>query len=146
MKSQTNSERVPNLARQYLTRHHQKLKDWVGSCGDLANAIATEERDHIVYVAGQIQWKYHMVMMRDGLIHDAWCRGDAVAPREWLIEMFGANAVITFTLDGDDIYTGKCRDFPNELADSRYADNSKERHFIFEENEQICSENPSNST
>lgn len=101
---------MDNLAIQYLQSHSQTVDDWEGFCGELANAIMRDE-DHSLWVEGDIPWKYHMVCLRDGLVHDAWCEGDALSPREWLIKMFGLDAEVDVALDGETIFVGSCRDF-----------------------------------
>lgn len=103
----------PNLATAYLQNHCETIDDWEGICGELASAIATKESDAIVYVEGDIGWRYHMVMMRDGVVHDAWCEA-ALPLRDWMIEMFGEQAWIELTINGDDVFAGHVRDFELE--------------------------------
>lgn len=99
-----------NLATQYLRDHNETLADYNGVCGEIANAIMRNE-DHALWVEGDIPWKYHMVALVDGLVHDAWCEGDALSPRDWLIKMFGPNSNVVVALDGDDFFFGPCHDF-----------------------------------
>lgn len=100
-----------NLATEYLKQQKETVHDWDGFCGELANEISDKDTDHIIYVEGDIGWKYHMVLFRDGLIHDAWCPGDARPLREWLAEMFGEHAWVELALDGVDFFAGHVRDF-----------------------------------
>lgn len=99
-----------NLATQHLKTHNETLADYDGFCGELANAIIRDE-DHTLWVEGDIPWKYHMVCLRDGLVHDGWCEGDALPPREWLVKMFGPDAYVVVALDGDDFFWGRAEYF-----------------------------------
>jgi hypothetical protein len=99
-----------NLATEYLAAKQETVADWDGVCGELANAIFSDG-DHIIYVEGDIRWTYHMALFRDGLVHDAWCEGDALPLREWLLKMFGGDAEVEVSLDGADIYSGHVRGF-----------------------------------
>lgn len=99
-----------NLAAAYLRRHNETVEDWDGICGELADVISNPS-DHIIYVEGDMGWKYHMAMVRKGLVHDAWCEGDALSLRQWLEEMFGINAWVVVAYDGEDIFAGLVRNF-----------------------------------
>lgn len=99
-----------NLASQYLETHGQTIEDWDGVCGELANEIS-QDGDDILYVEGEIPWRYHMVLLRDGLVHDAWCEGDALPITEWLVTMFGSTSEVEVSLNGDTIFNGQCMDF-----------------------------------
>lgn len=107
-----------NLATEYLRATNQTIDDYDGLCGELVNDLQKTGNgdDHIIYVEGDIGWRYHMALLRDGLVHDAWCDAGALPPREWLIEMFGERAWIEFTLDGEDLFEGNCRDFQLQEA------------------------------
>lgn len=104
-----------NLATEYLKTHGETVDDWDGVCGELANAIC-EDGDHTLWVEGDIGWKFHMVLLRGGLVHDAWCEGDALPPREWLLKMFGEKAWVELSLDGDVVFEGHCREFERLAA------------------------------
>src|SRR2546421_8588730 len=106
---------MENLAAKYLREHNETTDDYDGVCGELANAIC-EDGDHTLWVEGDIGWKFHMVLLRDGLVHDAWCEGDALPPREWLIRMFGAEAVVEVSLNGDTIYEEMAHYFSDDLT------------------------------
>ncbi len=93
-----------NLASRYLQDHGQSLEEWDGICGELANVVIGPN-DHILHVEPACLWKYHMVPLIDGLVHDAWCDGPAIPIKEWLIRLCGHDYV-TVALDGVDIYTG----------------------------------------
>lgn len=100
-----------NLATAYLQSVGETVDDWDGVCGELASTIATKDGDSIVYIEGDIGWKYHMVMMREGVVHDAWCEAGALPLRNYLIEMFGELAWVEVTINGDDVFAGNVRDF-----------------------------------
>lgn len=113
-----------NLASQYLKDHNETIADYETICGELADAIASDG-DDILYVephgdfplipltliGGNEIWKYHMVLLRDGLVHDAWCEGAALPPCEWLIKMFGAATDVEVSLNGETVFTGPCDEF-----------------------------------
>lgn len=106
---------MTNLAAEYLRANNETLTDYYGFCGELANAIM-RHGDRCLYVEGDIPWRYHMVCLRDGLVHDAWCEGDALSPRDWLIKMFGPRAYVVVSLDGEDVFFGLCKDFRTDFA------------------------------
>jgi hypothetical protein len=83
---------VANLAKVYLEEHGETIDDWDGFCGDLADKVAAPFPDAaMIWVDGEIGhgWRFHMAPEIDGLIHDAWCPGDALPIEEWLATMFG---------------------------------------------------------
>ena len=113
---------LQNITKQYLLERGEVINDdkWRGWCGQLADAVAasTPEAVSIIYVDGRGVWdsdwcwSYHMVPMKDTLIHDAWCPKDEPLPlREWLLEMFGPDVEVTVTIDADDVFTGLTQDF-----------------------------------
>jgi len=77
-----------NRAHQYLLVHGETVADWEGNCGALADLIAGPNGEMIWVEGPAIKWRYHMVPFIDGLIHDAWCDGDALPIGEWLARMF----------------------------------------------------------
>lgn len=93
-----------NRATEYLNRHGQSLEDWEGFCGELADAVIGPN-DHILYVEPACHWKWHMVPLINGLVHDAWRDGPATTIKEWLIGLCGRD-VVTLAIDGKDIYSG----------------------------------------
>jgi hypothetical protein len=101
--------RVANLAAKYLRKHGETVEDWDGVCGELADAIIGPD-DDIIYVEGEIGWRFHMVPLVGGLIHDAWCEGDALPLRDWLAKMFGASWV-EVSQNGDAFYEGLANEF-----------------------------------
>lgn len=103
-----------NLATQYLKSVGETVNDWDGICGELARTIATKKNDSLIYVEGDTGWSYHMAMMRNGKVHDAWCDAGALPLHDWLVEMFGRHAWIDLTIDGDDVWSGHVRDFTLE--------------------------------
>lgn len=104
--------RVANLAAKYLHEHGETVADWDGVCGELADAIIGPD-DDIIYVEGEIGWRYHMVPLIGGLIHDAWCDGDALPLAGWLAKMFG-DSWVTVAQNGDDFYEGPASEFKDE--------------------------------
>jgi hypothetical protein len=99
-----------NLALQYLRRNGQTVADWSGACGELADKIGTDGDIIHVELPEEFNWRYHMVPLIDGLIHDAWCPGDALPLKEWLAKMWG-DAWVTVSKNGDDIYDGPADEF-----------------------------------
>lgn len=104
-----------NLAKEYLRAWNETVDDYEGICGELAGAVqkTADGRGHLLFVEGDIPWRYHMAWLDDnGLVHDAWCERDEPLPvREWLIEMFGERTWVEVSLNSDTIFDGKCEDF-----------------------------------
>jgi len=100
-----------NLAAKYLLDRRETVADWDGVCGELANAVM-RPGDDMLYVEGDIPWRFHMAPIIAGLVHDAWCPGDALPPREWLAKMFGA-AWVEVSMNGDTFYSGPADALPN---------------------------------
>lgn len=99
-----------NRAKEFLRQRGETVADWDGICGELANAVMTE-KDNVLWVEGDIQWRFHMVPLIDGLVHDAWCeREEALPVSEWLRVMFAA-AEIELSLNGEVIYLGPADEF-----------------------------------
>lgn len=108
---------VPNAAAAHLFATGQALEDYEGLCGNLADEII-EPDDLMLYVEGDIPWSFHMVVLRDGLVHDAWCDSpDALPVREWLVMMFGTTAWVTVAVNGDDVFEGPCSEWLNEYIE-----------------------------
>lgn len=106
---------MTNLALEYLAHHGETLEDYDGVCGELAGAMM-QPGDRLLYVEGDIGWRYHMALLRDGLVHDGWCEAGALTLRKWLVKMFGQHAYVEVSIDGGDpIYAGACRRFPLEV-------------------------------
>jgi hypothetical protein len=102
-----------NRATEYLKRHGETVADWEGNCGSLADKIQ-EHGDDMIWVEGAgIQWRYHMVVLSGGLIHDAWCDGDALPLPEWLAKMFGEEWVEVSKNGNDAFYEGPANKFTN---------------------------------
>lgn len=104
----------PNLARAYLEKAGETIEDWDGICGELADKVMGAG-DDVLYVEGEIGWRYHMVPLIDGFVHDAWCPGDAIPPKAWLAKMFGDSSV-EVSLNGDTVYTGLVSNFTDKLV------------------------------
>src|SRR5215831_16352938 len=102
---------TPNLAARYLRTHHETVADWEGCCGELANQLLGPD-DHMLYVeCDTAPWRYHMAMLRDGLVHDAWCKGPALTIHAWLVKMFGGEAEVDLAIDGETVFVGAARDY-----------------------------------
>lgn len=102
-----------NKAHEYLQAHGETVDDWDGACGELGDKILSPG-DAVIYVEGPgCPWRYHMVPLIEGLIHDAWCPGDALPLHEWAYKMFCGE--ITIALNGDDIWTGDADEVPHDL-------------------------------
>jgi hypothetical protein len=103
-----------NHARQYLVDNNETLDDYEGCCGELANRVGGTD-DPVLYVEGDAVfaagWDYHMVPLCEGLVHDAWCEGNALPPRAWLLKMFGAELLVEVSLNGETIFDGPCAEF-----------------------------------
>lgn len=108
---------MKNLVTQYLADRGETTADWDGLCGELADRVIGP-RDQILYVEGDIPWRYHMVPLIAGLVHDAWCPGEALPPRAWLRQMFGDGAWVVVALNGDDIYEGPAAGYSAEHVHS----------------------------
>lgn len=109
LSGEANHQLLPNLAAKYLADHGETVADWDGICGELASAVM-RPGDSLLYVEGDIAWRFHIAPLMDGLVHDAWCEGDALPPREWLTKMFG-DAEVEVSLNGDTIYAGPASEF-----------------------------------
>lgn len=96
-----------NLATEYLRSIRETTEDWDGCCGALADTLLSRNGGELVWVEGEIgpHWRYHTAALIDGLIHDAWCPGDALPIEDWLRSMFG-DGVVGVTINGDIVYWG----------------------------------------
>lgn len=104
----------PNLAQKFLRDRGETIEDWDGVCGELADAIIGPN-DDIIYVEGEIPWRYHMVPLIGGLIHDAWCEGDALPLTDWLAKMFG-DSWVEVSRNGEVFYEGSANEFRTGTA------------------------------
>ena len=103
-----------NLAQKFLRDRGETIEDWDGVCGELADAIIGPN-DDIIYVEGEIPWRYHMVPLIGGLIHDAWCEGDALPLTDWLAKMFG-DSWVEVSRNGDLFFEGHANEFRTATA------------------------------
>lgn len=103
---------TPNRSTLYLKKLGETVADWDGLCGELADRVISE-KDDIIYVDGDIAWRFHMAPLIDGLVHDAWCPGPARTIRSWLAKMFG-DSEVAVAINGDDIYSGPANKFTYE--------------------------------
>lgn len=105
-----------NLAIEFLNSRDQTPDDWYMDCSSLCDELV-EGDDSVVYVDGDVdrehEWQYHQVMMRNGLVHDAWHPNEIEATplSQWLIDMFGLTAYVTVCIDGEDVFEGECKNF-----------------------------------
>jgi len=90
---------VRNLAVYYLKKHKECLEDYDGICGDLVDGIIHwlgERRVQILYIKPRFEmnealndmWRYHMVAVIDGKVHDAWFPKLILPPEEYAKEAF----------------------------------------------------------
>jgi len=100
-----------NRAHEYLKSRGETVADWDGNCGGLADLIAGDNAEMIWVEGPAIEWRYHMVPLIDGLIHDAWCEGDALPIGEWLAKMFGDEWVEVSKNGEVTIYEGPANQF-----------------------------------
>lgn len=110
-----------NAASQYLLDIGEDVHSerWDGYCGELANEIL-QGNDKMIYVSGpavdSVGWNYHMVIYRDGKIHDAWLEdwhgiSEPVSFYKWLVTMFGTSEKIEITIDSEDVFLGLPQNF-----------------------------------
>jgi hypothetical protein len=108
-------DKIFNKAKEYLRANNETVEDWDGFCGSLADEVVGDGK--MLYVEGDIAWRYHMVPLIDGLVHDAWCEGEhAREVADWLRTMFG-NAVIELSRSGETIYEGPADKFKEAFKD-----------------------------
>jgi len=105
---------LEHKARAFLEARGETTDDWEGTCGELANEIVRPD-DDIIYVEGCARWRFHMVPLIDGLIHDAWCEGPPLPIAEWLAKMFWGEE-IELSLNGETIYTGTAHEYSSRNA------------------------------
>jgi hypothetical protein len=104
-----------NLARQYLSDHNETFADYEGICGELANAVQQSIlNSHLIYVGGvgvfhTTAWTYHMAVMVNGIVHDAW-RNNPLPLKRWLLK-FDCEWPIELTIDGEDVFEGTASEF-----------------------------------
>lgn len=85
-----------NLAVAFLKERNESICDYEGFCGELVDGIIHflgEDRVDIMYLAETSEagiqgpaepWKYHMVPVIDGEVHDAWFPEIVALPTEYL--------------------------------------------------------------
>ena len=83
-----------NLALQLLEEQGESTDDYQGMCGELVDAIIHwlgEDRVSIMHVDSYdddlvgptVSWRYHMVAVIDGIVHDAWFPKIILPPVEY---------------------------------------------------------------
>ena len=90
---------MSNLAIEFLEEVGESLSDYEGMCGELVDALIHrlgEERVKILYIKPQNEldaiengidswgWKYHMVAVIDGMVHDAWFPNFVLPPKGYM--------------------------------------------------------------
>lgn len=104
-----------NLATQYLIDHNETRAEYDGLCGELANAVnKITPGSHIIAVSGlglfhTTGWNTHIVVMVDGMIHDAW-RKNVSSLERWLMK-FDCEYQVELDVDGTTVFRGTASDF-----------------------------------
>ena len=97
---------IPNLAVEFLEKEFEQVEDYGGICGELTDGIIHwlgEDRVSILHLeegSGGLllasdgwSWKYHMVPIIDGNVHDAWHPRLVLPPAEYIQQAFPGQAV-----------------------------------------------------
>jgi hypothetical protein len=108
-----------NIAVQYLDESGETIADYHGDCHDLASNIldwCADESVEIMYMEpvgwnGNLPyrywtWDWHMVIVLDGVVHDAWFPDLMLPPSEYLEEAF-PGVEVTFNIQ-DHAIRPKC--------------------------------------
>ncbi len=94
-----------NLAVAFLAKQNESISDYDGFCGELVDGIIHwlgEDRVAIMYLAETSElgilgpakvWRYHMVPVIDGEVHDAWFPEIIASPREYLSLAFAEQKI-----------------------------------------------------
>lgn len=104
-----------NLAKQYLIDHNEKRSEYDDLCGELANVVQmATPNSHIVAVSGlglfdTTAWNVHIVVMVDGIVHDAW-RKKALPLEQWLLK-FDCQYEIELDINGITVFRGIASEF-----------------------------------
>lgn len=96
-----------NLAVALLQKNEETIADYDGHCGELVDGIIHwlgEDRVSILYLkpSNEIEglitnwdvWRYHMVALIDGFVHDAWFPKLVLPPGEYIAKAFPGQKVI----------------------------------------------------
>jgi len=105
------SDRPRNLALEFLAQQFENVEDYDEFCGELVDGIIHwlgEERVSILHIdagdglilrAGD-PWRYHMVPIVDGNVHDAWYPHLVLPPEEYVKRAFPGQ-VLSLSFYGD---------------------------------------------
>lgn len=89
---------MENVATAFLLSQNAQLEDYEGYCGELVNDILNSlngvsnvsilhlegvNKENLQSITGY-EWNYHMVLVIDGMIHDAW-HPDVVPVGQYLL-------------------------------------------------------------
>lgn len=104
-----------NLALAYLAHSGETLGDYDGFCMELVDQvqqwkglergtlwIEDSEGGVLTPPARQTRWKYHAVLVVDGLVHDAW-HPEVLPVAEYLEQVFPNHPRLSVELDGERI-------------------------------------------
>ena len=98
-----------NIAVQILEELGEDLKDYEGFCGELADQVIHRNPGaQILYIEPCCDscwlphkddaWRYHMVAVVDGIVHDAWFPELLLPPAQYVEQAFPrAGAVFNLT-------------------------------------------------
>ena len=98
-----------NIALQILEELGEGLEDYDGFCGELADAVLHRHPGaKILYIEpcckwtylnyGDDGWRYHMVAVVDGIVHDAWFPELLLPPEQYVEQAFPrAGAIFDIT-------------------------------------------------
>jgi hypothetical protein len=99
---------MENIATAFLDSKNAKLAEYEGFCGELVNDILNTLPDQaasILYLEGTdgetllsvtgCEWKYHMVLVVDGMVHDAW-HPHVCTVKEYLLNFTNSDIETTF--------------------------------------------------
>ena len=122
-----------NFALQYLEKEFADLDDYEGFCGELCDGIIHwlgEDRVSILYVqptpsssvilCGPEAWRYHMVAVVDGLVHDAWFPHIIAPPHEYAAKAFMGQSFELQITDSDG-YLVLCQPSPRRAQHAKGA-------------------------
>ena len=98
-----------NIALQILEELGEELEDYEGFCGELADQVLHRNPDaQILYIKPAYEfgflnykddgWRYHMVAVVDGIVHDAWFPELLLPPEQYVEKAFPrAGAIFDIT-------------------------------------------------
>ncbi len=124
-----------NLAAEYLKEKSETREEYEGFCGELCDGIIHwlgEDRVSILYVQpssssddliyGLELWRFHMVAVVDGLVHDAWFPDIVAPPHEYAAAAFEGQSFELQITDPDG-YLVPCQPSPSHAQHAKGAGN-----------------------